>query len=380
MQLAAPKGYDLSGAVHYHYGRFPPKALDYERLIPSLTAATACLAKYDALLDTLHNSDLLLAPLHRREAVISSRIEGTVATLQEVLRYEAEDDGDDVADRPAASQETIEVFSYSRAMNYAQRRMKEGLPLSGRLLRETHGRLLFFGRGADKTPGQFKAEQNFVIDRATRRVLFIPTSPERFDEHFRVFEAYINNESAPPLLQAALSHVEFEALHPFKDGNGRLGRMLITLMLWNRGVISSPHFYISGSIEAYRDEYIDRLRNVSANDEWTEWCDFFFRALVSQSEENIRTVERIRSLYDEMKGVFRETTGSRWSIDALDFVFEKPVFRNSAFVKKTGIPKMSAHRIIKALHDRNFLALIEPASGRRAAMYAFAPLLEITSV
>ena len=374
----AEQEYDLSKAVQYHYGAFPPGALDYERLAPGLAAASAALAKYDALLKTLHSSELLLAPLRRREAVISSRIEGTIATLDEILKYEAEEP--EGADEGNYRREVLEVFSYTRAMNHAQRLMSEGLPLSGRLFRETHARLLLFGRGADKQPGAFKTDQNYVVDQGRKKILYIPTDVSRFQESVHSLEKYVNNDDITPLIQTAIAHAEFESIHPFRDGNGRLGRMLITLMLWNKNLISAPHFYISGCIEQHKDEYIERLRNVSAQDAWTDWCDFFFSLIVSQSDENCAIAERIRSLYEHMKDTFRRLTASQWSINALDFVFGRPVFRNSVFTAQSGIPKQTAHRIATALAENGLLSIVEPASGRRAALYAFEPLLDITRV
>lgn len=253
--------YNFKNAVSYHSGKFPPVALDYERMFPSITAAASSIAKYDALLSTLPNSEILLAPLRAREAVISSRIEGTVATLDEVLIYEADDSESEAVYR----REVMEVVSYRRAMNHAQRLMVEGLPLSGRLLRAAHSRLLFLGRGSDKNPGNFKTDQNYVVDRTRKEVLFVPIGMEDFDRAFTIFENYMNDESIVPLLSVSLCHAEFESLHPFKDGNGRLGRMLITLMLWSRGIIRAPHFYISSSFEKSREEYIEKLREVSGS-------------------------------------------------------------------------------------------------------------------
>jgi Fic family protein len=310
--------------------------------------------------------------------VISSRIEGTVATLDEVLKYEAEEETDEGAS--SSRREVLEVHSYSRAMSHAQRLMTEGLPLSGRLLRETHGRLLFFGRGADKQPGLFKTEPNFIVDQQRTKVLFIPAQQPAFDELFLRFEEYMNEDARAPLLQTALAHAEFESLHPFRDGNGRLGRMLITLMLWNKGLISQPHFYVSGCIEKRRDEYIGRLRAVSSEDSWTEWCEFFCETIDEQATENINIANAIRDLYEEMKDVFRRVTGSQWAINALDYIFAKPIFRNSAFTSQSGIPSQTAHRISGALAEEGLLGVIQPASGRRSALYEFGPLLGITRV
>jgi Fic family protein len=368
--------YNFKNSVTYHTGQFPPVQLKYELMFPSIIAAASSIAKYDALLSTLPNSEILLAPLRAREAVISSRIEGTVATLDEVLEYEA----DAPESESVYRQEVLEVVSYRRAMNHAQRLMVEGLPLSGRLLREAHSRLLFLGRGSDKNPGNFKTEQNYIVDRARKEVLFVPVNMADFDQAFAIFENYMNDESIVPLLSVSLCHAEFEALHPFKDGNGRLGRMLITLMLWNRGIIRAPHFYISSSFEKNREEYIDKLREVSALGNWTDWCIFFFSTIISQAEDSCKSIERIRNLYDKMKGTFREISSSQWSINALDFMFGKPIFRNSEFTENSGIPRQTAHRITTALADAGLLSIVKPASGRRSTIYGFYPLInEIAS-
>lgn len=374
--------YDMREAVPYHYGKFPPHNLDFARLAPSLARASAALAKYDALLNTLHNSEVLLAPLRRREAVISSRIEGTVATLDEILKYEADevDETESPDDETNYRREVLEVFSYARAMNHAQKLMREGLPLSGRLLKNTHGRLLIFGRGADKQPGEFKTDQNYIVDPTRNKILFIPVDMKNLNEAIKNFENYINEDNPLPILQTAIAHAEFESIHPFKDGNGRLGRILITLMLWDKGLISAPYFYISGSIENQKDQYLDLLRAVSQNDAWTEWCEFFLDLISQQAAENVEIANRIRSLYEKMKDTFRIVTSSQWSITALDFVFSTPVFRNSRFTSSSGIPKQTAHRITSALQESGLLTVIEPAAGRRSALYAFEPLLSIARV
>ena len=340
-----------------------------------LSRTSASLARYDAVLRNLPNKDLLLAPLRRQEAVISSRIEGTVATLEEVLKFEAEDHANDIS--PKYRTEVLEVFSYSRALNYAQKLMNEGLPLCGRLLKEVHSKLLFFGRGADKQPGEFKTEQNYIADRTRKQILYIPISPQKLEEGIKNFEIFLNNKEVEPLLQTALSHAEFESLHPFKDGNGRVGRMLITLCLWSTGLISAPHFYVSSAIEERRDEYIDRLRYVSSQGQWTEWCLFFLEIIERQAKQNLETAEKIGSLYEEMKVTFRKTLASKWIIAALDYMFENPIFKNSAFLNKAGIPKQTAARFTKILLSKNLLTTIDPPSGRRPGLYAFEPLLKI---
>lgn len=374
---AITKELDLKSAVEYHYGQFPPAAIDYSKLMQPLSSASAALARYDQMLKNMHNSEILLAPLRRQEAVVSSRIEGTVSTLDEVLRYEADrEDGDEIINTPHRS-EAVEVFLYHQAMRRAQASIQDGAPISDFLIRSTHKVLLGFGRGRDMSPGEYKTEQNYLVDRNRKRVLFIPITPERLRDGMELFHAFINDDSWETLTRIALAHVEFEALHPFKDGNGRIGRMLITLMLWKQGVISAPHYYVSGYLEEERDEYIDRMREVSRTGAWTEWCIFFFHALETQAYKSLQVSEDIHRLYEEMKRVFREVLASQWHTTALDFIFSQPVFRNNRFTGKSGIPRPTASRFTRALVERGLLTTLEPASGRRPALYAFEPLLKI---
>ena len=372
--------YDFSEAVRYHYGQFPPSDVDYAKIIVPLSNAREKVARYDTKLERIPNKELMLAPLRNAEAVVSSRMEGTIATLDEILRIQADDDedGDDGSDH-AYRQEAIEVYSYTRAVRHAQNLMtgENALPICSRLMKEAHSRLLFMGRGADKTPGEYKGEQNYVVDRRNRKILFIPMDENGLESGISSFERYVNDLSFEPLIQTAIAHAEFEALHPFKDGNGRIGRMLVPLSLWARNVIHAPHFYVSPAIEERREEYIDRLRAVSELGAWTEWVIFFMEILHRQAELNMEITDKITTLYDVMKERFRHTLRSRWASHALDYIFAKPVFRNAAFTSAAGIPSQTAHRMNKQLIDDGLLTIIEPASGRRAALLAFMPLLEV---
>jgi Fic family protein len=370
-------GYEMTGAVQYHYGKFPPATIDYGRLIRPLSAAAAALARYDQMLKGLHSSDILLAPLRSQEAVISSRMEGTVSTLDEVLRLEAEEEEEGEAAQRNARTEALEVFLYSRAMKTAQVSMKDGAPLSSWLIRSSHKMLLGFGRGAHLSPGEFKKEQNYLADKPKKKVLFVPISPELLQGGLDRFFEFIQDDSYEILIRTAIAHLEFEALHPFKDGNGRIGRMIIPLMLWKSGAISEPHFYISEFFEQNKDDYIDLMRAVSLEDAWTDWILFFLHALETQSKQNLQKAEEIRGLYEEMKERFRNVLSSRWTITALDFIFTRPVFRNNLFTSKSGIPAPTAHKFTRNLLDAGLLTTIVASSGRRPALYAFEPLLSL---
>lgn len=370
--------YNLNDAVKYHYDLFPPTDLDYGNLVHHLLAATDAIARYDQMLKNMHNSELLLAPLRNQEAVISSRMEGTISTMDEILKYEADFDNDEKTD--SVRSDIVETILYQRALKAAQGALNDGYKISQSLIKSIHQRLLSFGRGTTKSPGEFKTEQNYLADRNKNKILFIPISAERLQEGLdRLFD-YIEYTKDPILIKSALAHVEFESLHPFKDGNGRIGRMLITLMLWQSGLISQPHFYISSYFEEHKDKYIDIMRSVSKNQDWEYWCIFFLEAIKEQAIQNLTIAENIRGLYDEMKIQFTELFASKWSLHALDFIFRHPVFRNSSFTNKSGIPSATAARFSRILLEKNILVVVEEASGSRAAMYAFEPLMKLVRV
>jgi Fic family protein len=369
----------LENAVDYHYDKFPPSHLDYEKIITPLLKATDALARYDQMLKNMHDNEILLAPLRNQEAVISSRMEGTVSTMDEILKYEADHD-DKLELAPDVRSEVIETLLYQRALKTAQKAIEDGYPLSQFLVKTLHQKLLSIGRGALKSPGEFKKEQNYLADTLKRNILFIPISPEKLQDGLDKLFQFIEQSPYPQLVKTAITHVEFEALHPFKDGNGRIGRMLITLMLWSSGIISQPHFYISGYLEDNKDLYIDAMRNVSENNDWEGWCLFFLEAVVQQANRNLAVAENIRQLYEEMKDVFSVILSSKWSVNALDFVFTNPVFRNNKFTTNSGISTATAARFTRALLENNLLTLREEASGRRPALYSFEPLMKLVRV
>ncbi|WP_284163988.1 Fic family protein [Frigidibacter sp. SD6-1] len=371
---------DFSQAVHYHSGAFPPVTLDYQRLIPAIEDAAASLARYDAKMESMVSSALLLAPLRRQDAVVSSRMEGTISTIDEIYRLEAEEDAQTLDPYREARSDDIETFLYSRAMMRAQQAIEAGQSIDEHLIRSIHHVLLSFGRGMRKNPGQYKRDQNYVADDRRRVIHFVPISHVHLPQAMQSLVTYINDDRHRPLIRTALAHVEFEALHPFEDGNGRIGRMLITLMLWKLGILSRPHFFVSGYFETHKEEYVERMRNVSANGDWTGWTEFFLTALHEQARVNIAIADKILTLYGAMRERFRTVLNSQYHDQALDYVFGNPVFRNDRFVDRAGIPASSARGITRRLTEAGFLRTLEPSSGRRAALYAFDPLLDILQI
>lgn len=362
-------------AVHYHAGRFPPdRELDWPRLIPFIGPAAAALARYDGTLAVIPNPRILLAPLATREAVLSSRIEGTQATMGDVLRFEA-------GDAPASverSNDIHEVLNYRTAMHAAEEQL-ERLPLSQRVIREAHSVLLRGVRGEGKSPGAYRRIPNWIgppgctIDEAR----FVPIEANRIPEAMDAWERYIHAEVLDKLVQLAILHAEFEALHPFLDGNGRLGRMLVPLFLWQNGLIRAPMFYISAYFEARREAYYDGLLAVSRDEDWSGWCRFFLEAIRVQAEDNLTKAQGIIELYDAMKGRVIELTRSPYAIYALDWIFRRPVFRSSDFVAQLDVSTPTARRILNLLRDGGIVETIVERRGRQPAVMAFSALLDV---
>lgn len=361
-------------AVHYHYGRFPPVELDWTDLIPLIGPASAALARYDGVLTAIPNAAVFLSPLTAQEAVLSSRIEGTQVTMGEVLEFEA---GRHVPS-PDRRSDIYEVINYRAAMREAEQLLDE-LPLSQRVIREAHRVLLSGVRGQDRAPGEYRRILNWIgppgcsIDEAH----FVPIAADRLADGMGAWEQYVHADQPDRLVQAAILHAEFEALHPFLDGNGRVGRMLIPLFLWSAGLIQRPMFYISAYFEARREAYYERLQAVSRDDDWSGWCRFFLEAVRAQAEENLNKASGILGLFESMKRRMPEMTRSQYAIRALDWIFERPIFRSSDFVERAGIPGPTARRFLRVLQEGGVLDVLDPARGRRAAILAFPELLDI---
>ena len=367
--------YDCSGAASYHYGGFPPASLDLARVFDPLTRALQQLTRYDEKLQRMPNSELLLAPLRQRDAVVSSRMEGTISTLEEVLRLEASASAS--RSEGTIRNDAMEVALYARAIRQAEGQLAEGYSISEHLIKNAHATLLSFGRGAEKSPGQYKTKQNYVGDRYSRRVDFIPISPEQLPAGMRDLLNFITHDSRHALLKTAIAHAEFEALHPFEDGNGRVGRMLIPLMLSQHNVLSAPHFFVSDYFERNKAEYIDRLRLVSLEGDWTGWCVFFMAALDAQAAANIDVVTKVQSHYEEMKERFREVLRSQFFGAAVDYIFANPIFWNNHFVETAHAPASTLRNFTSRLVGEGLLEPLVPPSGRAPGLYAFPSLLEI---
>ena len=363
-------------AVKYHAGKFPPQKLDLERLLPLIGPASSAVARYDGVLSAIPNASILLSPLTTQEAVLSSKIEGTQATMGEVLEFEA---GGGRKKIPEEKREDInEILNYRKAMRHAEKRLQE-LPLCQRVVKEVHSVLLEGVRGHGKSPGEYRKVPNWIgppgctIEEAR----FVPISAGDLDEAMGKWDLYIHSDAPDRLIQLAILHAELEALHPFLDGNGRLGRMCIPLFMHQAGLIHRPMFYISAYFEKNREEYYDRLLAVSRDNDWTGWCTFFLQAVRNQAEHNLQKANAVLALYNQMKKKMVEISHSQFSIHALEWIFEQPIFNSTDFINASGIPKPTATRILRILREEDILQVWQESRGSKPAVYGYAELLNV---
>ena len=363
-------------AVAYHQGHFPPGALDWPQLLPLIGPANAAVARYEGVLHGIPNPNVLLSPLTTQEAVLSSRIEGTQATIGEVFEFEAEGEpGDESTPKKA---DIHEVLNYRAALAEASH-LLDDLPLSQRLIRLMHERLMQGVRGRNKAPGEYRRIPNWIGPEgcSIEEARFIPCSAEELPSAMDAWERYIHDPVPDTLIQLAVLHAEFEAIHPFLDGNGRLGRLIIPLFLKSKALLSAPNFYLSEYLESHRDEYYERLLAVSRDGDWTGWCAFFLRAIIDQAATNQAKAQAIHALYNTRNDWMVEATRSQYGVRALDWFFSRPIFKASDFVAQADIPEPTAKRILRLVRDNGLLRELRPSSGRRPAVLAFPELLNI---
>ena len=357
----------------YVPNKLPLEDLDYKRILPLVGSANAALARYDGLLEGIVNSAIMLSPLTNEEAVLSSKIEGTQATVDEVLEHEA-----GMLKEGEKSKDIQEIVNYREAL-FSAHEYLESRPITLGFIRELHKILLNSVRGQDKTPGEFRLDQNWIgphgctIEEAT----FVPPNPLQLPHYLEDYGAYLASDDIDILIQTAIMHAQFELLHPFRDGNGRIGRILIPLFLFQKKKLSKPMFYLSSYLENNRDEYYQRLRNISQGGDWNGWIVFFLNAITIQAKTNSKKVRTIMDLYDEMKESIHATTHSQYSIAVLDALFNRPIFKTTDFVADTGLHKTTAMGLLKQLRDADVLTTLQEASGRRASVLCFSRLINI---
>lgn len=351
----------------------PLGGLDYRLLLPLVGQANAALARYDGLLQGIPNPAVMLSPLTTQEAVLSSKIEGTQATVDEVLEQEA-----GLIKEGEKYKDIQEISNYRQAL-YSAREYLQDYPIRLSFVRELHRILMDSVRGQDKTPGEFRKDQNWIgrygctMEQAT----FVPPNPLQLPDYLQAWEQYLDSDDVDFLLQTAVMHAQFELLHPFKDGNGRIGRILIPLFLYQKKALSQPMFYLSEYLESHRDEYYARLKAISAEGDWNGWIAFFLQAVIFQAQQNSERVVAIRALYEEMKQAIYEATRSQFTVHVLDAIFDRPIFSTTDLIARTQIHKPTAMNLIRQLKAAGVLQELRAGAGSRASVLCFPRLLNI---
>ncbi len=348
----------------------PPVHITPERQRLLERALLAC-GRLDAITALLPDPDLFLYAYVRREAVLSSQIEGTQSSLSDLLLFELDE-------APGAPfDDVVEVSNYVAALEHGLQRLREGFPLSNRLLREIHGKLLARGRGADKQPGEFRRSQNWIGGTRPGNAQYVPPPPHEVEPCMAALERFLHAPDAPgALLKAALAHVQFETIHPFLDGNGRVGRLLIALVLHHEGVLRQPLLYLSLYLKQHRAEYYRLLDAVRLTGDWEAWLDFVLEGIEQTASGAVDTAHRLLALFHgdaaRVQALDRAAANALRVFDALR---RRPLARIEALAAEIGIAYPTAARAIDALQR---LGIVREITGRkRERVFAYGAYLAI---
>ena len=350
----------------------PPLNLEGE-LQSLLSAADRALGRLDGSVLTLPNADLFVFMYVRKEAVLSSQIEGTQSSLQDLLAAEAQILGQSLP------RDVDEVVNYVQAMNHGLARLNE-LPVSVRLIREIHGKLMEGVRGGRLSPGELRTSQNWIGPGGStlNTASFVPPPPHEVPQALGDLERFLHAEDTlPPLVKIALAHVQFETIHPFLDGNGRVGRLLITFLLTEREILHKPVLYLSHYFKQHRQTYYERLQAVRDHGAWEEWLVFFLRGVVEVAEEAAATAKRILQLREEHRGAIttRMARGAANGHKVLERLFDRPILSVNDVRDITGITFAAANNIVSRLVELGILS--EMTGNARNRRFSYAPYIAL---
>ena len=328
------------------------------------------LAALNVLSDRIPSRDLFISMYVRKEALVSSQIEGTQCTLEDVLDPEIDEN---------ANADVSDVVNYVRAVNFAIRRLND-LPLCNRLIRETHAVLMNSVRGGDKAPGEFRVSQNWIggVGSTLKNARYIPPNPLDMAECMSALELFMNEEDRmDPLIKAALVHYQFESIHPFLDGNGRVGRLLITLFLMRDNVISSPVLYLSCFLKQNRIEYYDRMNEIRRAGNYEQWIRFFLRGTAETAEDAAETIDRLNALHEKNEAKLADVPKrSRQNVlDLFAYIERNPIIETVKTAAALGLSRNSAAKYIAMLCERDILR--NTAKSGKARVYSYAEYLDI---
>jgi Fic family protein len=334
-----------------------------------LDAASTALGRLDGISSLLPNPTLFLYTYVRKEAVLSSQIEGTQSSLSDLLRHEVEG-------TPAGLDTDVrEVSCYVDAMQHGLSLIEKGDPLSLRMIREIHNRLLSHGRGSTQMPGEFKRSQNWIGGTRPGNARFVPTPPDMTLDAMGALEKFLHNDpvTTRPILKAALAHVQFETIHPFLDGNGRLGRLLITFILCSEGVLQQPLLYLSLHFKRHRDRYYELLQSVRMDGNWEEWLQFFLEGIIETAGEAVTTARRLLDLFHRDRERLKGAPASVLHLH--EKLQQHPVVSASWVAKSISVSIPTANKALQRLGKLNILS--EITGGTYGRYYAYTEYIAI---
>lgn len=349
----------------------PPVAMDAE-LTRLLSEADHTLGRLDGVASILPNPDLFVSMYVRHEAVLSSQIEGTQSTLEDVLQFEIDAKGEE------HPKDVEEVVNYVHAMNYGLKRLDE-LPLSLRLIREIHGKLLEGVRGANRTPGEFRRSQNWIgpANCTLATATFVPPPVHEMQDALGNLEKFLHHTTTyPVLVHCGLAHAQFETIHPFLDGNGRVGRLLITFLLCQRGILKLPLLYLSHYLKFHRAEYYDRLMAIRNDGNWEGWLKFFLKGVGEVSRSATETARRILELRQKHQALIRgKATNQAKAVALLDYLFEQPIVNVRLVEQHVKCAFVTADKLLKQFVKLGIVK--EVTGGQRNRRYEYTPYLAL---
>ena len=349
----------------------PPIAMDAE-LSRLLSEADHALGRLDGVTSILPNPDLFVSMYVRHEAVLSSQIEGTQSTLEDVLQFEMDAKGQE------HPRDVEEVVNYVRSMNYGLKRL-DSLPLSLRLIREIHEKLLQGVRGANRTPGEFRRSQNWIgpANCTLATATFVPPPMHDMQEALANLEKFLHDEKTyPTLIQCGLAHAQFETIHPFLDGNGRVGRLLITFLLCQRGILKFPLLYLSHYLKFHRAEYYDRLMAIRNDGNWEAWLKFFLKGVGEVSRSATETARKILELRQKHQALIRDKASNQTNAALLlDYLFEQPIVNVRLVEEHVKCAFVTADKLVKQFEQLGIVK--EVTGGQRNRRYEYSPYLAL---
>jgi Fic family protein len=352
----------------------PDPPLELDAFFPLLDRANQALGRLDGLSTLLPDTELFLYLYVRKEAVLSSQIEGTQSSLSDLLLFENEG-------APGVPMDDVrEVSNYVAAMQHGLERLRNGFPLSLRLIREIHGILLRDGRGADRTPGEFRRSQNWIGGTRPGNAAFVPPPPERLMECLDSFEKFLHDEDQklPLLVQLGLVHVQFETIHPFLDGNGRLGRLLITLLLCAKGALHEPLLYLSLYFKTHRTHYYDLLQKVRTDGVWEEWLAFFLEGAETTAKQAADTaVELIQLFVADRKRIQSLGRSALSTLRVHEYMQKKPLINIGVTARSLNLSIPTVSSALKRLEE---LGIAKETTGReRDRIFVYTNYLKIVN-